>query len=132
VCRFEIQPLLERVLSRTSFSPNCPSSSVRKLILSWLRHQTCFQLSTETRISLLFSDCDTLVLLTRVRRVECVGNPRKSLMILVFSVYWVFTLMMGEASNYPSHYILSKTEFQQQPSTSRYHNSQTVDPMRMG
>jgi hypothetical protein len=53
-------------------------------------------------------------------------------MILVFSVYWVFTSMMGKTSNYPSHYILSKTEFQQQPSTSRDHNSQTVDPMRMG
>jgi hypothetical protein len=37
---------------------NCPSSSVRKLILTLVRHQTCFQLLAETHASSLFFDCD--------------------------------------------------------------------------
>jgi hypothetical protein len=49
-----------------------------------------------------------------------------------FQSYWVFTAKMVKTSNYPSHFMLSKTEFQQQPSTTGDYNSQTVDPMRMG
>jgi hypothetical protein len=100
-------------MSCTSFWPNCPSSSLRKPILAWLWHQTCFQLSTETRVSSPFSDCDTLVLLSRVNHVRMHGKLEKVPTTLVFSVYWVSISMMVKTLNYPSHSIMSRIEFQQ-------------------
>jgi hypothetical protein len=131
IYRLKFSPNLNGIMSRTSFWPNCTCSSVWKLILAWLRHQTCFHLSTETRVSLPFLDCNTLVLLTRVMHVRMFWKHEEVTYDISFYRYSVFTSKMVETSDYPSHFILSKTEFQQQPSTSRDHNSHTVAPMRM-
>jgi hypothetical protein len=68
-------------------------------------------------------------------RLSCARVCRKTEDVMYdidFQSYWVFTAKMVKTSNYPSHFMLSKTEFQQQPSTTGDYNSQTVDPMRMG
>jgi hypothetical protein len=70
-------------------------------------------------------------MLTRVSHAMMCLKPERDTYNIGFQSYWVFTSKMVGTSDYPSHFILSKTEFQQQPSTSRDHNSQTVDPMRM-
>jgi hypothetical protein len=113
ILSLEIQPQSERDQGPYFILTKLPSSSFRKLILAWLRHQTCFQHSIETHVSLPFSDCDTLVLLTRVSRVRMREKLEKVHTTLIFSVYWVSILNMVKTSNFPSHFILSRIKFQQ-------------------
>jgi hypothetical protein len=84
---------------RTSFWANCHDSSVRKLILAWLRHQTC----SSFLLRPVFPCCF---------QITC-GKLEKVPMTLVFSVYWVSISKMVKTLNYPSHSILSRINFQQ-------------------
>jgi hypothetical protein len=127
----EIQPQYEKIMSHSSF--------LAKLFL-YLSSGTSSHLDTKYVSSFLmksaFPSCFwiaiTLVMLTRVSHVGMCWKPEKDTYDFDFQSYWVFTVKMVKTSKHPSHFILFKRGFQQQPSTSRDHNSQTVDPRWMG
>jgi hypothetical protein len=92
----KFSPNLNRIMGRTSFWPNCHGSSVRKLILACLRHQTCFQLSAEIRIPCCFRIVIALVPLNQVSHVRMHLKAEKVIYNDIVESFWRFHFYWGQ------------------------------------
>jgi hypothetical protein len=111
MCRLKFSPHLKGSWATLHLWTGCSCSSVREVICTLPQRQIHFQLSTEICVSFLFSYCDTLVLLTRVRRVRMSSKPEEVTYDIGFQCLLGSHFKVIKNSIYPSHFIQSRPEF---------------------